>query len=153
MKKEELIQVLSEQFKLVRAEFGYHQEEMAAILGLSKKTLIQIEKGRQLANWIQVIALCSIFQDSTVLRNVLGSNPLEMIQTIARQDYYWHRPKTLGGKVWWLEKARGNGFVLQQNIISKHYRILDDKHRRWFSSFDKDASLKQFQKLTGGDPR
>jgi DNA-binding XRE family transcriptional regulator len=47
MDKEAIIQILSEHFKLVRTEFDYHQDEMATILGISKKTLVQIEKGRQ----------------------------------------------------------------------------------------------------------
>ena len=32
--------------KLVRAEFDLTQEKMALLLGLSKKTLVEIEKGR-----------------------------------------------------------------------------------------------------------
>jgi DNA-binding XRE family transcriptional regulator len=143
--KEKIIQVLSEQFKLVRTEFDYHQVEMAAILGISKKTLVQIEKGRQVATWIQIVSLCALFQNSTILQNVLGGNPLEVLQTIAHTHFERQRPKTLGGKVWWMEKEKQNGFVLQKNVITNHYRILDHENRRWDSSFDKDFIYERFK--------
>lgn len=152
MNKEYVIQLISEQFKLVRTEFDYHQEEMAAILGISKKTLVQIEKGRQLATWIQIVSLCGLFQNSTLLQNALGGDPLEVLQTIAHTHYEKKKPKTLGGKVWWVEKAKQNGFVLQKNVITNHYRILDHENRRWDSSFDKDLIYKQFEKRIHAKP-
>jgi DNA-binding XRE family transcriptional regulator len=148
VKKEELVQQLSQQIKLVRTEFGYTQEEMSEKLGISKKTLVQIEKGRQKAGWTQVVALCALFQQSSVLQNALGGDPLEVVQTIAFTHYEWHKPKTLGGKVWWIEKKRIGGFVLQQNIISRHYRILDSEQRRWYSSFDREYIYDRFAALT-----
>lgn len=148
MDKEAIIQILSEHFKLVRTEFDYHQDEMATILGISKKTLVQIEKGRQKAGWIQIVALCALFQNSTVLQNVLGGEPIEVIQTIAHDHYHWQKPKTLGGKVWWVEKEKKNGFILQKNMITNHYRILDENHFRWFSSWDETFIREQFDKLS-----
>lgn len=148
MNKDELIQQLSQQMKLVRAEYGYTQEEMAEKLGISKKTLVQIEKGRQKASWTIVVALCALFANSSVLQHVLGGDPLEVVQTIAHTHCEWHKPKTWGGKVWWIEKERRGGFVVQQNIISRHYRILDEEQRRWYSSFDKEYIEERFAKLT-----
>lgn len=149
MDNRELIQLISDQFKLVRTEFNYTQDKMATILGLSKKTLVQIEKGRQTASWVHIVALCTIFQNSSILQNALGGDPIEVVQTIAHKHYDWRKPKTLGGKVWWIERDRKNGFILQQNIISQHYRILDDEYHRWFSSFDKEFIYRQFESLTG----
>jgi DNA-binding XRE family transcriptional regulator len=45
MDKEAIIQILSEHFKLVRTEFDYHQDEMATILGISKKRWFKLKKG------------------------------------------------------------------------------------------------------------
>jgi DNA-binding XRE family transcriptional regulator len=146
--KETIIQLVSEHFKLVRTEFDYHQEEMANILGISKKTLVQIEKGRQTASWIQVISLCSIFQNSNILQNALGGDPIEVIQTIARSHYDWKRPRTMGGKVWWIEKEKKNGFILQKNMITNHYRILDDQDERWYRSWDEAYIRERFEELT-----
>lgn len=148
MDNQELIQLISGQFKLVRTEFNYTQDKMAATLGLSKKTLVQIEKGRQTASWVHIVALCTIFQNSSILQSILGGDPIEVVQTVAHEHYHWRKPKTLGGKVWWIERDRRGDFILQQNMISKHYRILDDEYHRWFSSFDKDFIYKQFENLT-----
>jgi DNA-binding XRE family transcriptional regulator len=149
MGKDELISLLSRQFKLVRTEFSYTQEEMAEKLGLSKKTLVQIEKGRQAASWMHVVALTALFEESVILQNALGGAPLEVVKTITHHHYGGEKPKTLGGKVWWVEKENSNGFIVQQNIITHHYRILDKNYRRWYSSFDQVFIYTKFQELTG----
>jgi hypothetical protein len=39
---------------------------------------------------------------------------------------------TAGGKTWWSEVKSRNGWKLQQNKLSGHYRILDtDNWRQW----------------------
>ena len=57
MDKQEVIDLLSSKMKLIRVEKGYTQDKMAEVLGISKKTLVQIEKERTQANWTQVVAL------------------------------------------------------------------------------------------------
>ena len=42
----------------------------------------------------------------------------------------------MGGHVWWREIATKDGYKIQQNIISQHYRILNEKDERIYSSFD-----------------
>ncbi|WP_371326739.1 hypothetical protein [Psychrobacillus sp. OK028] len=51
----------------------------------SKKTLVQIEKGRTLSGWTNVIAVCALFRDRDceILMSFLGGEPLEIIETIA----------------------------------------------------------------------
>ena len=52
MNRAEFIREMDTQLKLVRTEYGYTQEMMASILGLSKKTLVEIEKGRSSLGWM-----------------------------------------------------------------------------------------------------
>ena len=56
MNREEFIREMDTQLKLVRTEYGYTQEMMASILGLSKKTLVEIEKGRSTLGWMGAVA-------------------------------------------------------------------------------------------------
>lgn len=49
MDKEYITELISSKLRLIRAESGYTQEKMANVLGMSKKTLVQIEKGRSAA--------------------------------------------------------------------------------------------------------
>ena len=51
MTKEQFILEMNRQVKLVRTEYGLTQEAMAMALGLSKKTLVEIEKGRSSLGW------------------------------------------------------------------------------------------------------
>ena len=147
MNKQKMIEILSSKMKLVRVEKDYTQEEMADVLGLSKKTLVQIEKDRMLASWTTVVALCALFRDSQVIHSVLGSDPLEVIETIAHKQIIRPKEKTLGGKVWWKDEMRKGAFRVQQNVISQHYRILDDEDYRWYSTFNRAEVMEQLDTL------
>jgi DNA-binding XRE family transcriptional regulator len=71
MEKKQFIKLLDEKLKLIRTEYGLSQDKMAAILGISKKTLIEIEKNRKSLGWTNSVALASIFSDSTILRDAI----------------------------------------------------------------------------------
>ena len=72
MTKNELIHTMNQQVKLVRTEYGFTQEVMAQTLGLSKKTLVEIEKGRSSLGWTGTVAFCTLFSQSQVLAGLLG---------------------------------------------------------------------------------
>lgn len=106
-------------------------------MGISKKTLIQVEKGRSSLGWTGAVAFCTLFKDSEILAMVFGGHPLDIILALAFEGYEASRfEKTLGGKIWWQEVESKGEFKVQQNIISQHYRILDGEDRRVCSSFD-----------------
>jgi len=147
MNKELLIQFISEKLKLIRTEKGYTQDKMAEILGISKKTLVQIEKGRIPANWTLSIAVCALFRDSEILQSKLGGDPIEMLETLVHEEVERPKDKTMGGKVWWYDVIKKGKFRLQQNLISKHYRILDEENYRWYSSFNKEEASEYLEHL------
>lgn len=146
MNKEQLINLVSVKLKLVRTERNYTQEKMAEVIGLSKKTLVQIEKGRISAGWTTTAAVCAIFRNSDTLQSALGGDPVEMVEltahdTITRSS----RDKTMGGHLWWRDVDQQNGFRLQQNVISSHYRVLDSEDYRLFSTYDAAEAEEHFQ--------
>lgn len=151
MNKERVIELISSKIRLIRLEKSYSQEKMADIMGISKKTLIQIEKGRTLSGWTNVIAVCALFRDSEILRSALGDEPLEIIETIAHNGIDRPRDKSMGGRIWWQEIDNKGSFRLQQNVISQHYRILDDKNYRWYSSFEEQEALIRLGELFKGE--
>ncbi len=153
MDKQQLIEVISKKIKLVRVESGYSQFKMAEILGISKKTLVQIEKERTPASWTHVIALCALFRKSEILQATLGSDPLELIEIYAYESVASSKEKTLGGKVWWKEIARRYNFRIQQNLVSHHFRIVDDEDYRWFSSFSEAETIQHLEELTKNNSR
>lgn len=148
--RDEIILKLSEKLRLIRTEAGYTQDKMADIIGVSKKTLVQIEKGRALANWSTVVATCALFRESETIQFIFGNEPLEVLETVAREGRDYRQEKTLGGKIWWREVARQNGFILQQNIVSQHFRILDEEHFRIYSSMDEQSARLRFDELRKG---
>ncbi|MCA1061892.1 helix-turn-helix domain-containing protein [Rossellomorea sp. AcN35-11] len=149
MTKEEIILIISDKMRLIRTEAGYTQDKMANIIGLSKKTLVQIEKGRVMASWTAVIAICALFKDSETLTASIGGEPLEIIETIAREGMDYRKEKTLGGKVWWRDVKKSEDYILQQNLFSQHFRILDIDDYRIYSSFDEKNAHKRFDELMG----
>ncbi|EIJ82395.1 helix-turn-helix transcriptional regulator [Bacillus methanolicus] len=147
MTRDEVILKVSEKMRLIRTEAGYTQDKMAEIIGVSKKTLVQIEKGRAFAGWSTVVTVCALFRETETVKFLLGDEPLEVLETIAREGIDYRKEKTLGGKIWWREILRENGFILQQNIISQHFRILDEDHFRIYSSFEEGAAKERFYEL------
>ncbi|WP_075618244.1 helix-turn-helix transcriptional regulator [Paenisporosarcina indica] len=151
MNREQLIQLISSKMRLIRLEKKYSQDKMADIMGISKKTLIQIEKGRTLSGWTNVIAVCALFRDSEILQSVLGDEPLEIIETIAHNGIERPKDKSMGGRVWWKEIETKGNYRLQQNLISQHYRILDGKNYRWYSSFEDEGAFIRLNELAQDD--
>ena len=136
MNKKEFIERCDEIEKLIRTEFSFSQEKMSEILGLSKKTLVEIEKGRSSLGWTGSVALCTLFSDSKILSSTFGGEPTDIIQALAFAHTDRVYPKTMGGHVWWREIENKRGYKIQQNIISQHYRILNERDERVYSSFD-----------------
>ncbi|WNF38257.1 helix-turn-helix domain-containing protein [Bacillaceae bacterium IKA-2] len=148
MDKEQVTELISSKMKLIRTERGYTQFKMAEVLGMSKKTLVQIEKERTKAGWTNVIAVCALFRSSEVLQSALGSDPLEIIEIVAHESISRPKQKTMGGKVWWKEISKKNRFYLQQNLVSLHFRIIDEDDYRWFSTFDQNEAELHLDELS-----
>jgi len=120
---------------------------MAEIVGISKKTLVQIEKGRSTLGWAGAVTMCTIFRNSEILEMTFGGDSQDIILSLAYTDYESNE-KTLGGKIWWTNIKLTDKYRIQQNIISEHYRILDDQDRRVCSSFDFEYIQKRLQELS-----
>ena len=147
MDRNEFIGKADEKLKLIRTEYGYNQEKMADILGISKKTLVQIEKGRSSLGWTGAVALCTIFERSEILEAMFSGASADLIMALSFQDSEPNYPKTMGGKIWWKTLEDAGIFKVQQNIVSQHYRILDQLDRRIFSSFELKAVKDRLEKL------
>jgi DNA-binding XRE family transcriptional regulator len=145
--RKEYIEKLNEKLKLIRNERGFTQDRMAEVMGISKKTLIQIEKGRASLGWTAAVAVSSIFMDSEILQMTFGGDPREMILTLAFKNYEGNYNSTMGGRVWWRDVQAERGYRIQQNVISKHYRILDDRERRICSTFEFGYIEKRLKEL------
>ena len=148
--RQQVIQLISSKMRLIRLERNYSQDVMADVIGISKKTLVQIEKGRTLSSWTNVIAVCALFRDSEILQSSLGDEPLEIIETIAHNGIDRPKDKSMGGKVWWKDIYQKGDFRLQQNMISQHYRILDGENYRFYSSFEEDEAIIRLNELADG---
>lgn len=150
MKREDFIKKLDEKMKLIRNEKGFTQDKMAEIIGISKKTLVQIEKGRGSLGWTGAVAVCTLFKDSEILHITFGGDPQDMILSLAFDNYEGKYEVTMGGRIWWRDIASKGTYKIQQNIISKHYRILDGQDRRVCSSFDIDYIKRRLKELQIG---
>ncbi len=138
MQRDEFIKMISRKLKLIRTEYGITQEVMSEMLGISKKTLIETEKGRRDLSWTEVIAVVTVFEKSEVLQDVTGGEAGDMIHVLAFENRTIKYPPTMGGKVWWRVIDEKNGIRLQQNYVTGHYRLLDKNDCRLISSFDRN---------------
>ena len=151
MDRAEFISLMNSKIKLIRTEYDLTQEKMAEAIGLSKKTLVEIEKGRNSLSWSAAVTAAVIFSDSTILSDAFGGETSDLVKVIALQGLDAKLPdKTMGGRIWWQDIKETKGYRIQQNIISRHFRILDAEDRRFFSSFDKKEIEDKFKELTSG---
>ena len=147
MTKAEFIKKVDEKVKLIRNEKGYTQDKMADILGISKKTLVQVEKERGSLGWSVAIAVCIIFRDSEILQLAFGGDADDIVRSLALENNERKYMPTLGGKIWWKDIETRNGYTIQQNVISNHYRILDSNYGRVCFSFELEYINKRFLEL------
>lgn len=141
MTKPHLTQVISEKIRLVRNEYHITQDVFSKMIGITKKTLVQIEKERTKASWSVVISVCMLFSESTTLIDALKSPPDEVIRRIVFDSVTIPKAQTMGGKMFWRTVQEFPGFKVQQNYFSNHYRLIDGYGRRWLSSFHKEKIL------------
>ena len=147
--RDSFIREMDRQVKLVRTEFGLTQDAMARVLGLSKKTLVEIEKGRSSLGWMGAVALATLFSDSQILDRLLGGEAGDMVRALAFSDAKPVYPRTMGGKVWWRTVETVGSYRIQQNLISQHYRALDREDGRVCSSFDLEEVRQRLRELEG----
>ena len=151
MERSEFISIMNHKIKLIRTEFDLTQEKMAEAIGISKKTLVEIEKGRNSLSWSAAVAAAVIFADSSILEEAFGGETSDLVKVVALNGLDAKLPdKTMGGRVWWQDIKESKGYRIQQNIISRHYRILDAEDRRFFSTFDKKEAESRLKELTSG---
>ena len=150
MNRDFFIESISKKLKLIRTEQGFSQEQMAAVLSISNKTLVEIEKGRSHLSFCTAVAVTVIFEDSEIIGMILGGDVKDSIKSLALK-HYENLPQTIGGKVWWRDMENTAKYKIQRNVISQHYRILTCDDRRVCSSFDWKYIENRFQELNGVD--
>lgn len=138
MSRDSFVRKVDALVKLVRTEYGLTQEQMAHCLGISKKTLVGIEKGRGSLGWTGSAAMCSLFSQSAVLQNTFGGEMSDILKAYAFEQTVPRYPRTMGGRIWWEVTVQGDGWKIQQNYISRHYRLLTADNKHICSSFDPD---------------
>lgn len=141
MDKKYFIELCDQKLKLIRTEFSLSQDKMAIVLGISKKTLVEIEKSRSSLGWTGSVALCTLFSNSEIIDSTFGGNPKDIILSIAFEGCEPYYPKTLGGRAWWHTEKENEHYIIQQNIISQHYRLLTKDGKRISSSFNLEDLL------------
>lgn len=147
MDREKFIEMCDLSLKPVRNEFSFSQEKMAVILGISKKTLVEIEKGRASLGWAGSVVLCYLFEESLVLSGVFGGRQREIMMYLAFDGAEPKYPQARGGSILWKTIMENEKYKIQQNIITQHYRLVDSKGRRIESSIDLEDLMDIFQDL------
>ena len=151
MTREAFTALMDSRLKLIRTEFGLTQDKMALALGISKKTLVEIEKGRRSLGWTGAVACGTLFGTSTILQNDFGGELTDLLRSLGLDDLHPTYPKTMGGKVWWTYVEGREGWRIQKNLISGHYRLLDPEDGKVLSSFDLTAVQARLREELGRD--
>lgn len=138
MERDEFINICNGKLKLVRTEFSLSQEKMSLMLGISKKTLVEIEKGRSSLGWSGSVVLCSVFSKSQIIHDTFGTEPSEIIHLIAFEKTNPVYRQAYPVRIWWNIVLKNDKYIIEQNIVSQHYRLLTIDGKIVASSFNID---------------
>ncbi|MEC7566155.1 MAG: hypothetical protein VX738_10770 [Planctomycetota bacterium] len=99
---------------------------------------------------ISVIRLTLLFWISCLLSGSLYADPLtDESVPLNEKPSAWKlnfKTKTIGGKQFWTDIRMQSGWRIQQNIYTKHFRVLDSKNYRhaWGTRKQCDATFERF---------
>ena len=146
MNKQTVIDLVSPRLKLIRTEMDYTQDQMSEIIGISKKTLVQLEKGRQEIGWATAVVVCALFRESALLRSVMGEDPIELAEMAVHTEIHSRETAASASINWWTEIGQWQQYKLQQHTAGGHYRIIGAENKRLFSTGDREKALAEFKK-------
>ncbi|MFC4768564.1 helix-turn-helix transcriptional regulator [Effusibacillus consociatus] len=140
-------QLVSEKLKLIRVEADVTQDRMGEMIGISKKTLVQVEKGRQTLGFTGAALVALLFRNGEIMQSLFGESVVEIIDLVASngKSKVWY--KTMGGKVWWTEVRRSGDFIVQKHIVTGHHRIIDQNWYLHYYSLNPVEALKRLKEL------
>lgn len=141
-------EMVSNKLKLIRTEADLTQDGMAEVIGISKKTLVQVEKGRKTLGFTQSALVAILFRHGDIVQSLFGDITLEIVELISNHSKEKKRYRTLGGKVWWTEEVHKDGFYIQKHVLTGHYRIIDENQFLFYYSLNQSEAYKRLEELT-----
>lgn len=121
MTREKFIEICDRKEKLVRNELGLSQERMSVLLGVSKKTLVEIEKWRSSLGWQGAVTLCTLFQNTREITLTFGPDVPALLRALSQEAAYL--PPVESPHAQWITILDLGGKLIQQNTASQLYRL------------------------------
>jgi DNA-binding XRE family transcriptional regulator len=156
--KETFDRMISEKLRLIRTEARLNQEQLAETIGISKKTLVQVEKERKTLGFTASALVGLLFRNSEIVQAMFGDSIVEIIDLIAfhginsdaaGDSLEWiqeakmkARYKSTGQRVWWKDEKAGKAYTLQSHILTGHLRIVDNENALHYYGMDPEEAEK-----------
>lgn len=87
LRRDELIKRVSDELVNIRKESKLTQDEMGNILGISKNTIVSVEKNGKPLSWAVVMSAVMLFNQTSSIKLIIGeTSPLEIISQCAFLD-------------------------------------------------------------------
>jgi DNA-binding XRE family transcriptional regulator len=86
--RKDLIKMVSSELIKIRKECKLTQDELAEILGISKNTIVNVEKNNKELSWAVVMSLIMLFNQTTSIQSIVGkdNSAMELITKCAFLD-------------------------------------------------------------------
>ena len=94
---------------------------MSVLLGISKKTLVEIEKWRSSLGWQGAVTLCTLFQNTKGITLTFGSDIPALLRALT-EDAAYLQPVDSPYSNWVPILELGEN-VIEQNTASQLYRL------------------------------
>lgn len=87
IRRDELIKKVSDELVNIRKESKLTQDELGNILGISKNTIVSVEKNGKTLSWAVVMSVVMLFNQANPIKSIIGeTSPLEIISQCAFLD-------------------------------------------------------------------
>ncbi|WCK56551.1 helix-turn-helix transcriptional regulator [Aneurinibacillus sp. Ricciae_BoGa-3] len=161
--KQTFDRMISEKLRLIRTEARLNQEQLADAIGISKKTLVQVEKDRKTLGFTAAALVGLLFRNSEIVQALFGESIVEILDLIAfhgidatptEDSLEWiqeakmkARYKSSGHRVWWKDEKAGAAYTLQSHILTGHLRIVDNANALHYYGMDRAEAEKHLLAL------
>ncbi|MBC9785216.1 transcriptional regulator [Heliobacterium chlorum] len=143
-------QLVSAKLRPIRTDADLTQDKMAEIIGISKKTLVDVEKGRKTLGFTAASLTAILFRRGEPVQSLFGDMTIDVVEFVSTRakSRAWY--KTLGGPVWWIEESRQGPFIVQKHRFTPYYRIIDSDHYLHYYSLNREETFQRLAELTTG---
>ena len=146
MSKRDFCKIIHQELHEIREEYNLSQMAFASMMGVSKKTYIQLEKKRIVLKWSEAVTVASIFNDSIAIKRHYGDDVISIIQLhtfdqsiVSMNGYQSNDAHDI--------VMNSDDYSLIRIKVSNLFKIIDNFDKSLYASFSERDIIEKFNEI------